>query len=152
MTAVGIVARTLAILLFWLIAADIVGVVACLVFDVAPLRYDSGALPYAIWFVLGVFTGLIAFGTAAEIASGEGQVDWGRRPGAKRLANIVLAASIALLLGLGLFFNAIWWSQGVNGEYFVPDSAPHTITFFASILLAMLIGRHTMVEERKTLP
>ena len=148
----GIVLKSLAILLFWLVAADLAGVVACLVFDIAPLRYDSGALPYAIWFVLGVFTGLVALGSAAEAASGEGQEDWGRRPGAARIANIVFAAGAALLLGLGLVFNAIWWSQGVNGEYFVPDSAPHTITFFVSVLAGMLLARHALVEERKTLP
>mgnify|MGYP003575310145 CR=1 FL=1 len=148
----GIILRSLAFLFFWLVAADIGGVLACLVFDIAPLRYDSGALPYAIWFVLGIFTGLIAFGTAAEAAAGDGNEDWGRRAGAGRIANIVIAAGAALLLALGLFFNAIWWSQGVNGEYFVPDSAPHTITFFVSVLAGMVIGRHALVEDRKTQP
>jgi hypothetical protein len=111
------------------------------------LRFDSGALPYAIWFVLGIFTGLFAFGGAAEGASGPGEGDWGARPGAGRVANIVLAAGAGLLVALGLFFNAIWWSEGVNGEYFVPDSAPHTVTFFVSVLAGMWLGRHAFVEE-----
>ena len=147
----GIVLRSLAFLFFWLVAADIGGVLACLILDITPLRYGSGALPYAIWFVLGIFTGLIAFGTAAEAAAGDGNEDWGRRAGAGRIANIVIAAGAVLLLGLGLLFYAIWWSQGARGEYFVPDSAPHTITFFVSVLAGMLIGRHALVEKRTTL-
>ena len=142
----GTILKTLAVLIVYLIAADIIGVIACFLFDIAPLRYDSGALPYAIWFVLGVFTGFIALGAAGDWASAEGKGEWDSRPGAARTANIVVATSFAVLLALAAFFNHIYWSRGVAGEYFVPDSAPHTITFFVSILLAMLIGRRVMVE------
>jgi hypothetical protein len=151
MTAAGIALRTLALMLFWLVLADVAGVLVCFVLDVAPLRYDSGALPYAIWFVLGAFTGFIAFGTAGEQTAPAGEGEWGTRQGARRSANIVVATGFALLPALGVLFNHLWWSRGVNGEYFVPDSAPHTITFFVAILLAMLIGRHAMVEERAPL-
>jgi hypothetical protein len=145
----GTILKSLAVLIFYLIAADIIGVIACFLFDVAPLRYDSGALPYAIWFLLGVFTGFIVLGAAGDWASAEGRGDWDSRPGAARTANIVVATSFAAMLALAAFFNHIYWSRGVAGEYFVPDSAPHTITFFVSILLAMLIGRHALVERPK---
>lgn len=151
-SASKIVLKTSGILLFWLVLAVIAGVVACLLFDVAPLRRKSDALPYAIWFVIGAFTGIFAFSGAAESLSGEGKGEWGTRPGARRIANLILATSLASLVGLGLFFHAIWWSQGVDGEFFVPDSAPHTIIFFVTVFLTMLLGRHLFVEERKTLP
>lgn len=133
--------KTAAVLVGYLIAADVIGVVACVIFDVAPLRYDSGGLPYAIWFVLGVFTGFLVLGTAGALASAGGDESWMDRPGSKTTANRVLASSLLILLVLCCFFYRIYWSQGVAGEYFVPDSAPHTITFVISIMGAMLIGR-----------
>jgi hypothetical protein len=143
-----IMLKTLIVLGFHLVAANLIGVIACLLFDVAPLRFDSGALPYAIWTVLGIFTGFIVFGAAGEWAAPEGKGEWSGRPGAARTGNLVLATGLAGMAGLGLLFNGLWWSRGVHGEYFVPDSAPHTITFFGSTALAMLIGRHAAIEER----
>ncbi|WP_129791388.1 hypothetical protein [Sphingosinicella sp. CPCC 101087] len=143
-----IMLKTLVVLSFYLAAADLIGVVACFLFDVAPLRFDSGASPYAIWSVLGIFTGFIVFGAAGHWASRAGKGEWSGRLGAARTGNLVLATGLAGMAGLGLLFDRLWWSRGVDGEYFVPDSAPHTITFFGSTALAMLIGRHVAVDER----
>jgi hypothetical protein len=136
--------KTLVVLVAYLVAADILGVIACVIFDVAPIRGNSGALPYAIWFVLGVFVGFIALGTAGAWAADAGEQDWMERPGGLAVGNRVLASSLVILLGLGAFFWWLYWSRGVAGEFFVPDSMPHTIVFFVSVLGAMLVARSTL--------
>lgn len=144
--------KVLVVLLGYLIVADIIGVVVCTVFDIAPLRYKSGLLAYAIWFVLGVFTGLLAYNMAGAWASPapeqeqpekpeKPEQDWTTRPDAMRIGSRVLWTSIVILAALGAFFHWLYWSRGVAGEYFVPDSAPHTILFFASVVGGMLVGR-----------
>ena len=57
------------ILLVFLVVADVIGVVVCTLIDVAPLRHKSSLLPYAIWLVLGIFTGLFAYNAAGAWAS-----------------------------------------------------------------------------------
>jgi hypothetical protein len=136
--------KTLVVLVAYLVAADILGVIACVIFDIAPIRGNSGALPYAIWFVLGVFVGFIALGTAGAWAADAGEQDWMERPGGLAVGNRVLASSLVILLGLGAFFWWLYWSRGVAGEFFVPDSMPHTIVFFVSALGAMLVARSTL--------
>jgi hypothetical protein len=136
--------KTLVVLLAYLVAADIVGVVACLVLDVAPLRYGSAMLPYAIWFGLGVFAGFLAFATAGGWASPGGEGDWMERPGGLATGNRVLASSLVIALALAACFHWLYWSRGVAGDYFVPDSAPHTILFLVSAIGAMLAARATL--------
>ncbi|MEA3031895.1 MAG: hypothetical protein QOG13_3220 [Sphingomonadales bacterium] len=136
--------KTLVVLVAWLVALDIVGVIACVIFDVVPLRGSSGALPYAIWFVLGVFAGFLAFATAGAWAAEAGEQDWMERPGGMAVGNRVLVSSLVVLLGLAALFWWLYWSRGVAGEYFVPDSMPHTIVYFVSAFGAMLVGRSTL--------
>ncbi|HEY5711207.1 MAG TPA: hypothetical protein VIT38_04860 [Allosphingosinicella sp.] len=131
--------RTIMFLAVWLIVFDVIGVIACVIFDVVPFRGSSGALPYAIWFVLGIFAGGITVMSAGDPPAGEGDDDWTDDADAPRKAAIVFLTSLAMLGALAAFFNHIYWSQGVEGEYFVPDSMPHTITYFVSILAPMLL-------------
>lgn len=126
--------KTLVVLVAWLVALDIVGVIACMIFDVVPLRGSSGALPYAIWFVLGAFAGFLAFATAGGWAAEAGEQDWMERPGGMAVGNRVLLSSLVILLGLAALFWRLYWSRGVAGEYFVPDSMPHSLTYFLSAL------------------
>jgi hypothetical protein len=136
--------KTLVVLVAWLVALDIVGVIACVLFDVVPLRGSSAALPYAIWFVLGVFAGFLVFATAGAWAAEAGEQDWMERPGGMAVGNRVLISSLLILVGLAAFFWWLYWSRGVAGEYFVPDSMPHTIVYFLSAFGAMLVGRSTL--------
>jgi hypothetical protein len=141
---IGIFLKTVAALLVCLVAADLVGVVVCVVIDVAPLRYGSAALPYAIWLVLGAFAGFIAFGFAGAWASASGNEKWVDEPGAPRIGNHVLLASLIVMLALCGLFYWLYWSRGVVGEYFVPDSLPHTLTFLLAALGAMLAARSAL--------
>ena len=134
--------KTIVVTLVCLVIADVLGVVACTFFDVAPIRgSDSAMLPYAIWFVFGVFCGLFMFSWAAGWVA---KVDLSRKD-AKALpasvANLVFLTSTAVLLALAGFFHWLYWSRGVNGEYYVPDSMPHTITFIVAVLGGMWLSR-----------
>ena len=128
------------VFLLCLAIGDVVGVVACTIFDIAPIRGGSAALPYAIWFVLGVFVGFIAlFGSGAWL-SGEGE-NWSDGPDGTALATRIFLSALVISLAVGAFFWWLYWSRGVAGEYYVPDSGPHTIVYLVSALGAMWLGR-----------
>ena len=127
---------------------DVVGVVACTMFDIAPLRGNSAALPYAIWFVLGIFVGLFAMGGAATWISGKDEVGSASTESAA-LATRIFLSGLGVALAIGVFFWRIYWSQGVAGEYYVPDSAPHTIVYLVSALAGMWLGRLVSTPEPK---
>ena len=143
--------KTAAILLLCLMLADLVGVIVCLVFDVAPLRGSSSALPYAIWFVLGVFSGFIALNGAGGWIAGTGDADWSERPEARRTATSALVCGTILLAALSLLFWRMFWSRGVIGGYYVPDSMSHTLTFFVAVLGAMTLAR-TLIGPKPGAP
>lgn len=144
----GTVWRTVLALIAILIAADIVGVVICTALDITPLRWKSALLPYAIWLVLGAFAGLFAYvmagGWSAPVAD-EGTL-WSDSPGAKRIGRWVIAVSTAVVAGLIGLFHQLYWSRGVNGEFFVPDSQPHSLVFFLAAWAAM-IGTHSILHS-----
>jgi hypothetical protein len=144
---VRVVVKAIIALLACLAAADLVGVVVCVLFDVAPLRHSSAALPYAIWFVLGIFSGLIAYNAAGAWASPKSEGDWTTLPDAGRTGNLVVGTSFATLFALAVLFYQLYWGRGVAGEYFVPDSAPHTMLFLASTAFAMAVARVTLMPK-----
>ena len=127
---------------------DVVGVVACTIFDIAPIRGNSAALPYVIWFVLGIFVGLFAMAGAATWISGKDEFDRQSAETAALATRIFLSALVVALV-IGVFFWRIYWSQGVAGEYYVPDSAPHTIVYLFSALAGMWLGRLVSTPEPK---
>ena len=146
--------KVAAILTLFLAVADVIGVVVCTLIDVAPLRHKSSLLPYAIWLVLGIFTGLFAYNAAGAWASakavgaaGAADLDWSARPGARRIGSRIVAASALILAALAVLFWKLYWSRNVAGEYFVPDSAPHSILFFLSVLGGMLVARAALMPS-----
>jgi hypothetical protein len=141
---IGAFLKAVVAFLVCLVVGDLIGVVVCVVIDVAPLRYGSALLPYAIWLVLGAFAGFIAFGFAGAWASASGNDKWIEEPAAPRIGNIALLASLVLVLALCGLFYWLYWSRGVVGEYFVPDSLPHTLTYLIAALVAMLAARSTL--------
>lgn len=146
----GKLLKIAAVLIGGLIVADIVGVVVCVLIDVAPLRYKSGLLTYVIWSVLGIFTGLLTYnyagaGTSEAIIPEKPGQDWTARPDAAAIGTQVVLTSVPILLSLAALFHWLYWSRGVGGEYFVPDSASHTVTFFVAIIAAMLLARFVLM-------
>ena len=138
---IGTFVKTVVALLVCLLVGDVIGVVVCVVIDVAPLRDGSAILPYAIWLVLGAFAGFIAFGFAGAWASVRGNEKWVDEPAAPGIGNIVLVSSLVVVLALCGIFYWLNWSGGVVGEYFVPESMPHTLTYLLAALVAMLAAR-----------
>ncbi len=132
--------KTAVVFLLCLVVGDVAGVVACTIFDIAPIRGSSAALPYAIWFVLGAFAGFVALFGAGSWISGKGE-DWSDGPEGNKLATRIFLSALVVSLALGAFFWWLYWSHGVAGEYYVPDSGPHTIVYLVSALGAMWLGR-----------
>jgi hypothetical protein len=124
------------------IAFDLVGVAACLFFDVMPLRESSAVLPYAIWFVLGVFCGLFSYtGAGAWISPGE--KNWMDDPRATATGGFIIAVTSACLAASCVVCYRLWWRGDWLGDSYVPDSGALTLTFFGAILGSMLLQRST---------
>ena len=141
---IGVFLKTLAAFLVCLVVGDVIGVVVCVVIDVAPLRNGSAILPYAIWLVLGAFAGFVAFGFAGAWSSASGNEKWVDEAAAPRIGNRVLLSSLVVILALCATFYWLYWSRGVVGEYFVPDSMRHTLTYLLAALGAMLAARSAL--------
>ncbi|MEJ0064380.1 MAG: hypothetical protein WDM85_02345 [Caulobacteraceae bacterium] len=146
----GLIPKTIVVVLVCLVAADIAGAIACTVFDILPLRGASPAVAYAIWLVFGVFCGLIAYNIAGDWSSPEGEGDWTVRPGAGRIGVGVLVVSVVVVVALAWLFYSLYWSRGVDGEYYVPDSESHSIVFIVAVLGAMAAGRFVLMPKPDT--
>ena len=143
----GLILKTVVVVLGCLVAADIAGAIACTVLDILPLRGASPAVAYAIWLVFGVFCGLIAYNIAGDWSSPKGEGDWTVRPSAGRIGAGVLVVSVLVVGALAALFYRIYWSQGVAGEYYVPDSEPHSLVFIVAVLGAMVAGRFVLMPK-----
>ena len=128
-------------LVLWLVGFDLVGVAACFVFDVLPLRGNSAALPFAIWFVLGVFCGLFVY-FQAESALSAGDEKWPERAHGTATGTFIIAISALCLAAPCVVFYRLWWKDDWLGDSYVPDSGALTLTFFGAILASMLLARH----------
>ncbi|HXQ16526.1 MAG TPA: hypothetical protein VN814_18070 [Caulobacteraceae bacterium] len=151
----SVIWKTALVVLGCLVAADIAGAIAVTIFDILPLRFVSAGLAYAIWLVFGVFCGLFAYNIAGDWASPKaeaGAPDWSARPGARRIGTGIVITSLVVIAGLAALFYAIYWSQGVAGDDYVPDSEPHSIVFFVAVLGAMAAGRFALMPTPDTPP
>jgi hypothetical protein len=135
------VGRVVLILIGTLIVFDLIGVVACFVFDVMPFRGNSSLLPFAVWFVLGVFSGFLSYNFSGKAISPKSDKDWTNLPEALRLGRFVVIVSGIALVGFCGAFYALWWQHPMEGSSFVPDSAPVTLTFLSSAFVAMVAAR-----------
>lgn len=127
-------------ILLFLVMSDVVGVVASFFFDVAPARNKSGALFYAIWFVLGVFAGMTGYNAAASRASEPAPGDWSSRPDAERTGRLVISVATVIVAMIGAACYFLMWKGGGEASYFVPDSPSLTVTFFVAFLGSAIIG------------
>jgi hypothetical protein len=129
---------------------DIGGVVVSFVLEVAGVvsRNTSAALYYAIWFVLGVFCGILNYNTAGGFASPKSGADWTDRADASQTGRLICAISILLPIGLSVLFFSIFWSRGAVGDHYVPDSMPLTLTFFAAAAAATFLANHALRPVR----
>jgi hypothetical protein len=153
MSVIGTALKSLVALLGFLVVADIVGVVVGTILDILPLRGVSGLLFYVIWLVLGIFCGLFAYNAAGAWATPKAgekvdTEDWTGLPDARRIGSVILVVGILTIAALTAFFHNLYWSRGVSGEYFVPDSMSHSIVFFLSALAGIVLARTALMPAR----
>lgn len=139
-----VAAKTAVVLIVCLIVADVIGVIVCTLFDIAPIRAKSAVLPYAIWLVLGIFCGLSAYQGAGAWALAAKEGEWTDHAEAFRAGNLIVVTSAAILAALPFLFRRLYWTAVVAGEYYMPDSAPHSTLFALSVLGAMT-GAHFLL-------
>lgn len=144
-TTIAAIWKSAVALIACLVVIDIIGVVACVWFDIKPFGGNSAALPYAIWFVGGVFAGVFTLIVAGNWISGSDA--WMDQPQASAIATSIFLTSSAILVGLSGFFWRIYWSKGVEGEYFVPDSMSHSLTYFISAF-AVLVAAPLLLRPK----
>jgi hypothetical protein len=146
-------AKIAACTMLYLAVFDIAGVVVSFVFEIAGVvwRDISAGLFYALWFVLGVFCGFLNYNTAGAFASQKSEADWTRRVDASQTGVLVCAISILLLVGLSVLFFSIFWSRGPEGDPYVPDSMPLTLTFFAATAAATFLAHNVLRPSPKQL-
>jgi len=144
----GLIPKTVVVVLDCLVAADIVGAIACTIFDILPFKFVSAGLAYAIWLVAGVFCGLFAYNIAGAWSSPkpEGSGDRSTVQGAERIGTGILIIGVVIVGALAWLFYTLYWSRGVAGDDYVPDSAPHSIVFFVAVLGAMAVGRFALMS------
>jgi ABC-type thiamin/hydroxymethylpyrimidine transport system permease subunit len=136
-------------ILAYLIAFDVVGVIVSLVFDSLPLRGVSTALFYTVWFVAGVFCGLLSYNKGGGILLKVKEGDWSSAPESGKTGLIIIVTTTLILVGLTALFQTIAWKAGSSSDPYVPDSVPLTFTFFITILLSM-IGGHFFLRPKPT--
>ncbi len=144
----SLILKTLVVALGCLVAADIAGVVVCTVVDILPLIGNSPAFSYAVWLVFGVFCGLFTYNFAGAWSSPKGEAgDWSAKPGSSRLGTGVLLTGVVVVASVAWLFYALFWSRGVGGEDYVPDSEPRSIAFLIAVVAGMAAGRFMLMSD-----
>lgn len=142
----------------YLIVFDIIGVVVSFVLDVLsglPLRSLSGALYYAVWFVLGGFGGLLCYSTAGSMLSQQaaetkpGSEDWDARPDAAKTGRLVLITVALTLVVISVPCYLLQWDGLTASSSYVPDSEPLSITFFVAFLGGAVVAHKALPREAK---
>jgi hypothetical protein len=98
--------------------------------------------------VIGGFCGLYAYDFAGGWASPKapaGAPDWSARPGAGGIGTGVLVTSLVVIAALAFLFYRLFWRQGLAGDDYVPDSAPHSLVFFVAVAGAMIAARFMLM-------
>lgn len=147
---IGTIAKSLVVLAGGLIVGDIAGMIALTLVDIIGLLFPAFA--YVVWFVFGVFVGLLSFNLAGAWSSrpaAEG-ADWTGLPSARQTGTIVLVAQVALVLALCWLFNWLYWSRDVAGEYYVPDSMVHSLIYVVAVAGAIVLARFMLMPTRGT--
>jgi hypothetical protein len=136
--------------LAYLVVADLVGVAVCFFYDaIASERRTSTALFYAIWFVAGVFCGMLSYLTCGNIAMPEKTGDFIRWKDEGQTGLLVILTTAVILVALSLLFYKLQWQYPRADSVYVPDSEPLTITFFVTILASVIFAHKTLRPEPK---
>lgn len=136
--------------LIYLAVFDVVGVIVSMVFDIAPIRGKSSLLFYSIWFVLGVFCGLLCYNQTCGRLAKSGDKDWTATPEATGLGRFVLLTIAAVVALISLASYAIMWRKGGDGDFFVPDNMALSLTFFVAVVGSAILGQTVFLPSAKS--
>ncbi len=132
-----------------LIVSDLVGVAASFILDVLfslPIRGDSAGAFYALWFVIGIFAGLLSYNFAGSAAYPKLENgDWTGKQDAGATGRLVCWVVVVLLIGMA--FLTFLLSGDTDGDYFVPDNWPLTLTFFVAFGGATFLAHNAQVDS-----
>ena len=129
-----------------LVVFDIIGVAMCFYFEVfVSSRQTSAALYYTIWFVLGVFCGVIIYVAGGGLVSPETKGDWTTRGDARKTGLLVILTTSVVLAALSFaFYRLTWRLSNLADSHYVPDSISHSLTFFITIFASTIFGHVTL--------
>lgn len=128
------------------IVSDIAGVVVCTVADLVFPWSTTRALFYAIWIVLGLFTGLFIHYFAGALASPDSEGVWTDRQDAARTGMLVCAATVLVLAGLALGSRRL---RGSSDSMYVPDDPALSITYFIAIATGLAFSQLIIPKTSK---
>ena len=136
--------KSAVVFLVCLAIGDVAGVVGISILDVLSLRGWSVALPYAVWLVIGVFTGVAGLAMAGTWIAGK-DGEWETGPRANSIAICFFLSALVVAAALVAFFWKIYWSQRMAPSYYVPDSQWHSIAYlvgvFGGIVVVWLVSK-----------
>jgi hypothetical protein len=139
----------------WLIIFNIAGVVVSFAVDILVARHKSMLLFYAVWFVLGVFCGMIQYQQSVERLTkemadqsveerpedeivDEEEVEEEKTRAALRPPRISAAVTAGvILIVISLCYRFAWGGQG---DVFVPDNVGLSLTYFGAVLGSTLFA------------
>ena len=138
--------RVIACTLVLIVLSDIAGAIVTTVVDVlgSVLRSFGGkAIMYAIWFVLGVFTGFFIHSMGGGFASDSDRGEWTDRPGAAKTGFLVCALALPIVFGLA-WLSVIF--SGYSDSVYVPGDTALSVTYFVAITIG-IAGSQYMVSS-----
>lgn len=133
----------------WTIVFMIGCVFVLLWMDVRSGRFVSDALPYVVYFVAGIFCAIAIASSAGEfMRSRSGESFWMDDPDAHQIATRIalIDGGLTLLWALLYLVTSFGWNVA-NPEVFVPDSAPHSLTFLVAMLGGFALIWHVTVRD-----
>lgn len=120
----------------YLAVFDVVGALACLFLDF--IEEGNMGVYFAVWFVLGVFCGMLSYSTAADLASPKTPEN-GRKAGL-----LAIFVTIVMVAAISLAFYSIWWRTGAEESYFMPASEPLALTFLFTVLASCIFAHRAL--------
>ncbi len=138
-------AKAIGVLLVYLVVFDIIGVAGCFALDLFSAFDDDGLIyAYTMWFVAGVFCGLLGYIQAGEIfaPSEAGARDWADRKDSAGISGAVLLAAFVAIVLVAIPCYYFQWAD--PSSPYVPDNESLSITYLATVLASMVFAHFAL--------
>jgi hypothetical protein len=133
---IGIILASLTVLV---VIADLIGVAVCFSQDFSRHSGWSWGAIYALWFVLGVVVGLFQYFAGQGLCSSDTTADPKNTKHSKSIGVLTILVSTLTMAAFSYIFYLKYWIHGADSsDGYIPDSMNATMTFFGSIVTAMV--------------